>query len=219
MGTDSFVGAPPVDITELVQRYGDLYYALIFVWTFLEGETVVLISGAIARSGAIDLTTLFVAAWGGSFLGDQLYFLIGRRWGHRLLGRFPSWRPRIARALRLIERHATVFVLTFRFVYGVRNVSSFAAGMSSLSWGRFAFLNFVAAGVWAAAFAGGGYLAGEAMHRAFGESAHGVGLVLLAAFLVVAVRLFHKASAEEEAPETEAAPAADPGRGDRNGRP
>ena len=169
-------------ILDLVREYGGLYYAIVFAWTFLEGENFVIFSGVAARQGALDLPTLGACAWAGGFLGDQLYFAVGRRWGRSLLGRFPRLAPGVGRVLGLVRRHSTAFALTFRFAYGVRNVSSFACGMSDIPWIRFAALNFLGAGIWAVAFAGGGYLAGAAFQHLVGDAARGVGLAMLALF-------------------------------------
>jgi membrane protein DedA with SNARE-associated domain len=186
-------------LVDTIKEYGGLYYLLVFVWTFLEGETFVIFSGVAAREGLLDIWLLIACAWSGSFLGDQLYFLIGRRFGGRLLRRFPRMKPGVDKALSLLQRHSTGFILTFRFVYGVRNVSSFAIGMSELSWARFAALNFVAAGIWAFSFAGAGYLAGAAMQHVLGDIATGFGLVMLGAFLIAAVVVLKLSKRRREA--------------------
>lgn len=172
-------------VLDLIREYGSLYYAIVFIWTFLEGETFVIFSGIAARRGALDLETLIACAWMGGFLGDQLYFTVGRRWGKRLIKRYPRLEPGVQRVLGLLEQHSTLFILSFRFIYGVRNVSSLACGMSDISWVRFAILNFIAAGVWAVAFAGGGYLAGAALQHVVGDVAQGIGLTMLAMFLII----------------------------------
>lgn len=65
--------------------------------------------------------------------------------------------------------------------------------MSDIPWARFAALNFVAAGIWAVTFAGGGYLAGAALQHVVGDVVQGVGLAMLGAFLCVGFWLLHKA--------------------------
>ncbi len=176
-------------LVEWIKEYGEFYYVIVFVWTFLEGETFVIFSAVAAREGLLDIYLLIACAWTGSFMGDQLYFFIGRRYGARILKRFPKWKPGVDKALSLLARYSTGFILSFRFIYGVRNVSSFSIGMSELSWPRFAALNFVAAGLWAVSFAGGGYLAGAALQHLLGPLATGVGLGLLATLIVVTLGL------------------------------
>jgi membrane protein DedA with SNARE-associated domain len=192
-----------LDILQLISDYGDLYYAVVFLWTFLEGETFVIFSGVAARQGILDLGTLIACAWAGSFLGDQCYFFIGRRYGARLLARFPRWKGGVDKALSLLARYNAGFILTFRFIYGVRNVSSFAMGLSPIGWPRFAALNFVAAGLWAVSFAGAGYAAGKALEHMLGDIATGFGLFMLGAFLIalwLVPRLARRRAAAAPAP-------------------
>lgn len=184
-----------MNVEELIGQYGDLFYLVTFVWTAFEGETFVLIAGYAASLGYLNLPLLIVCAWLGSFVGDQAYFLLGRRFGPAMLRRFPRWQPGVTRALTLLERYNVGFILSFRFIYGVRNFSSFAIGMSQLSWPRFLFLNFIAAGLWATSFAGGGYLFGEVLKTALGDAAFLVGVVLLACFIGAGVYLMRRQGA------------------------
>jgi len=170
-----------IDVFALIQEWGSLFYVVTFVWAFLEGETFVIFAGAAAHQGLISYWGLTCAAWGGSFAGDQLYFYIGRRWGVSLLERFPKWRPGTETALAWLRKYNTGFILSFRFIYGVRNFSSFAMGMSGLPWPRFFILNFIAAGIWANVFAGGGYVLGEAIS----QFANDLGMVLLGVVVVL----------------------------------
>lgn len=175
------------ELIVLLDQYGHtLFYALTFCWTALEGETFVIVAGYLAHKGLISFPLLLAFAWLGSFSGDQIYFYLGRRYGTRLIKRFPRWRPGTDRALALIERNSSWFILTFRFIYGIRNVSSFAVGMSHVSWRRFCTLNFIAAGLWSFAFAGFGYFAASAARRLFGTAPEQVvtyvGLAVLLVF-------------------------------------
>ena len=88
-------------------------------------------------------------------------------------------------ALGMLRRYDTWFILSFRFIYGVRNFSSFAMGTSGLSWPRFLALNFIAAGIWAVTFAGAGYIVGATFEHLLGDLALGFGLVMLAIFVTV----------------------------------
>jgi membrane protein DedA with SNARE-associated domain len=173
------------DVLELIQAHSLLFYPITVVWTFFEGETFIIVAGYAAHRGLLNMPALIAAAWVGSFAGDQLWFFLGRRYGQHLLRRFPRWLAGVETALGLARRYNTVFILSFRFIYGIRNVSSFALGMSGLQWTRFCVLNLIAAGVWSITFAGSGYLFGEASAAMFGEFAQKFGLVALLALLLV----------------------------------
>jgi membrane protein DedA with SNARE-associated domain len=174
-----------MDIAELIADYGDWFYVVTFVWTFLEGETFVLFAGLAARQDIIRLDLLILFAWLGSFCGDQVYFWVGRRWGNALLQRYPRWTPGVHAALDLLRRYNTWFILSFRFVYGVRNFSSFAMGTSGVAWPRFCILNFIAAGIWAVTFASVGYFVGATFEHLLGDLALVFGLVMLGIFAAV----------------------------------
>jgi len=175
-----------MSLESLLADYG---YWLIFATTFIEGESVVLIAGVAASARHLELPWVIAAAYIGSYLGDQLWFHVGRRYGKRLLQRFPRFQGPANRVFRLLERYDTGFILTFRFVYGVRNVTPFALGMSNVSALRFAVLNCVAAGMWAVTFAGAGYLFGHAVIAIIGDMKAYIGYVLLG-LVVVALALW-----------------------------
>jgi len=174
-----------MDINELLAQNGACFYLIAFVWTFLEGETVIIFAGFAAAQGLIDPMLLLTAAWLGSFSGDQCYFWLGRHFGIRLLDRFPRWRRSVDSALKWLERYDAGFILSFRFIYGVRNVSSFALGLSAVRWDRFLRLNFAAAGLWAASFVAVGYFLGHAFRAVLGDVARSFSLVMLAAFVAI----------------------------------
>lgn len=158
-------------IIDILTNYGWALYPIILGWTFLEGETIVLITGALASEGrfAINVWYLVLFAFLGSFAGDQTYYYIGRRYGTPLLKRWPNLTKRIEWAFHMVRRHETLFILSFRFIYGVRNISPFVIGMAGVGRLKFLLLNMVAALLWANSFAWGGYFLGRALEEVVGE--------------------------------------------------
>ena len=149
-----------INIAEWVQSYG---YVAVAIGTFLEGESVLLIAGAAASRGHLSMPAVIAVAAVASFLGDQLFFLVGRRYGTALLARYPSLQPRAARVTGLLDRHHLPLILSIRFLYGLRIVGPIAIGMSSVSWHRFLLLNGLAAVLWAGLIAGIGYGTGQVL--------------------------------------------------------
>ncbi|MGZ5051009.1 MAG: DedA family protein [Methylobacter sp.] len=148
-------------IQDLIHQYHELFYPITFFWTALEGETFVVFAGLAAQQGALNVWLLFLAAWLGSMCGDQFFFLLGRKFGARILNRFPSLAPGVNRSFGWIDKYAVAFILSYRFMYGLRNVSGIAVGLSRFPWQRFMFWNTVASFIWATAFIGFGYLFGK----------------------------------------------------------
>ncbi len=149
-------------MAEFWAEWGSLAYLGAAIWAFFEGETFVLLAAAAGRAtGLINPWYLMISVWLGSFAGDQVWFTLGRKFGAQAARRFPGAERRLDQALRFLDKYGTVFVLTFRFVYGIRNISSVACGVAGMNWGRFAFWNFIAAGLWAASFVAGGWFLAE----------------------------------------------------------
>lgn len=178
-----------MNIAELLQEYG---YWLILGWTLIEGETIVIIAGVAAAAGHMKLWMIVLVAWLGSYCGDQIYFTIGKRYGPTLLRKFPWAQGPVDRAGRLLKKYDIWFILTFRFLYGVRNVTPPALALAGVPHKRFAFLNFFAAGIWAVSFAGAGYLFGQAFKSVLDDAHKYFGFVILGLFvLAVTWGLYH----------------------------
>jgi membrane protein DedA with SNARE-associated domain len=137
-------------------------YLAVAVFAFLEGETAMLLAGYAAQQGKFDFYLVLLLGFAGAFAGDQLWFHLARRHGGRWLARRPDLVAKATRAKRLLERHATLFILSFRFIYGLRNLGAVAVALSDVPTRRFVVLNAIAALVWAVLVIGAGYLFGEA---------------------------------------------------------
>lgn len=155
-----------IDLHGLVSQYG---YLALFVGTFLEGETILILGGLAAQQGLLELPGVMAAAFAGSLLGDQFAFLIGRKWGRRIISRFPTWQEKIVKIQEKSGRYLDLWMLSFRFFWGLRNPTPFVLAMGNVSQLRFASLNAVGALVWAVVGAGGGYLFGNAMEGVLGD--------------------------------------------------
>lgn len=155
-----------MNLPELIENYG---YWVVFGGTLLEGESVLLLAGFAAYSGLLELHTVIGVATVGSFLGDQLWFLLGRTHGAKLLERFPKYAAPAARAEALLHKYHTPIILAVRFLYGLRTILPFTIGMSSIPTLRFQLLNFAGAVLWASSGAVAGYLFGNAIETFLGD--------------------------------------------------
>jgi membrane protein DedA with SNARE-associated domain len=186
-------------IDELVARWG---YAAILVGTFFEGETVLVLGGALAHRGVLSLPGVMLAAFVGSVAGDQLWFFVGERGGHAALERHPRWQKNMSGVNRWFTRYGSAFVVSFRFLYGLRTVSPLLLGASGYSLRRFVCLNVVGAGLWAASFAALGWGLGAGLRRALGRHAHWDELALVGLVLVtvaaIALRVVRRRSSSSQ---------------------
>lgn len=153
-------------LESLVTSYG---YVALLVGTFLEGETILVLGGVAAKLGYLQLPWVIACAFIGSFLGDQLFFWLGRWKGAALLAKRPAWQQRAARVEPHLLRHQTKLVLSFRFLYGLRTVTPFVIGMSAISARRFFIFNLLGALIWAVVVGGLGFIFGHALEAVLGD--------------------------------------------------
>ena len=153
-------------IESLISQYG---YLAILVGTFLEGETILVLGGLAAHRGLLSLPGVIACAFVGSLASDQLFFFIGRRHGARFVAGRPRLRAGVERVRALVERHQTLLILSFRFLYGLRNVTPLALGMSRVPVWRFALFNVIGAAAWAVAVGALGWFVGSAAKQLLGH--------------------------------------------------
>lgn len=167
-----------------------------FLGLVVPGETAVIVGGVVAHAGALPLWVVMVAAGIGAIAGDQVGFLVGRRFGPGLLRRLPRRlrRPEhIESALRLIAGRGAVAVVLGRWTAAFRALVPGIAGMSQMRRATFTVANVIGGVVWAVLVAGGGYLAG-ASYRVLEQRLGLASGLLLATFagVIIAVVVFHR---------------------------
>ncbi|MGW7681586.1 DedA family protein [Kribbella sp. NPDC054772] len=170
-----------------------------FLGLVVPGETAVIVGGVVAHAGGLPLWAVMVAAAVGAIAGDQVGFLVGRRYGSGVLERLPRRfrRPeQIERTLALIGRRGAVAVVLGRWTAAFRALVPGIAGMSRMQRSHFTVANVVGGTIWAVLVAGGGYLAG-ASYRALEQRlgvVSGVLLGLVVIAIVVALVVHHRRS-------------------------
>jgi membrane protein DedA with SNARE-associated domain len=150
----------------LIAQFG---YFAIFAGTFLEGETVLALGGVAAAYGYLSLPGVIAVAVLGAFCGDQCCFYVGRRYGARVLARYPSIAAKAPRVQALVRRWDAMAVILLRFCYGLRIAGPILIGSCGISPWRIAWFNFIGTLLWAPLVAGIGYVAGQALETWIGR--------------------------------------------------
>lgn len=132
----------------LDQLLNDFGYLALFIGTFLEGETILVLAGVAAAHKYLDIEMVILVAFIGSYFGDQLWYFIGRRYGISLLQKRPKWQKSTDKALLYLRRNPDLWVLTFRFMYGLRTIMPIAIGISNYPPKRYMLLNAIGAVIW-----------------------------------------------------------------------
>jgi membrane protein DedA with SNARE-associated domain len=153
-------------LESFLQTYG---IPAIVLGTLLEGETILVLAGLAANRGYLPLPSVVAAGFVGTFVGDQLYFYLGRHHAGPFLAKWPAWKDRTARAQHFLEQHHVTFILGFRFLYGLRTVSPFAIGMSDVPLHRYVILNSMGGLVWSVVVSLLGYSLGQGAEALLGR--------------------------------------------------
>ena len=155
-----------MNIAGLIERYG---YFAVFIGAVLEGESVVAAASFAAHRGILRLGWVAVAAFLGTFLGDQFYFALGRLNSSFVLARRPAWRQRMHKINEQLMRNQNWVIFVYRFIYGVRAITPFVIGMSPVATWRFVTLCFLGSLVWTALVIAIGYGVGNVSVWFFGH--------------------------------------------------
>jgi membrane protein DedA with SNARE-associated domain len=142
-----------------------LGYTGLALGAFLEGEAVVAMSGFLAHAHYLSVFWVFVIAGLSTFLGDQIFFMLGRRHGDWVINKFPGFGRKVEKAKVIITKHQHIIMAGFRFLYGLRIATLFALGASGIRFKKFFFWNIFNAIVWTTIFVFGGYYFGEVFGR------------------------------------------------------
>ena len=185
----------PTDLAsflEFLRLQGDAAYGLIFAFAASHSLLLTLFAGYASSSGSLNLGTLIVVVWTGSFLGDTIRFWIGRRFGNQCLSPFPRFHRTSQLVVQLVNRYYVWLILFHRYPHGIRGVAGFAYGMSRLPWPTFLAFNFVAAGLWSGVILSAGHAFGQILEKLMSDAFSGFGLLMLIVFLVLSWILSRK---------------------------
>jgi undecaprenyl-diphosphatase len=160
-----------------------------FVGLVVPGETVMLLGGAVAGQGAIDIYVLIAIAWFAAWAGDTTSFFLGRRLGREFVmrhgPRFGIGHERFEKVEDYFGRHGGKTIFIGRFVSLVRAFAPFIAGSSGMRYRAFVPYSILGTGLWASAHILIGYFFSRSIDTAAKYA--GRGAFLLGTLIVVVV--------------------------------
>jgi len=158
-----------------------------FVGLVVPGETVMLLGGAVAGQGAIDIYLLIAIAWFSAWAGDTTSFFLGRRLGREFVmthgPRFGISHERFERVEDYFGRHGGKTIFIGRFISLVRAFAPFIAGSSGMRYRAFVPYSVLGTGLWASAHILIGYFFSRSIETAAKYA--GKGAFLLGTLIVV----------------------------------
>lgn len=194
-------------MTETLHQFIEHYGLLaVFLGCLAEGETVAMLGGFFVHQHIFSAWQTLLAVFAGAFLGDAAFFALGRSFAQSRLVQRISSKPGFNRAHQLVTDHPNIYVLSNRYIYGMRILGGVVAGLSGIATARFLVLNAISATVWATLFCGLGYVFGLGAEEIVGRAllhherllvAFAIGVIVLTAAVAIARGLLHREKARE----------------------
>lgn len=175
----------------LVDWIKDWGYWAVFLGATVEGESVILTASALAAMGYLSIIKVMLVAFLTTVFVDQILFFVGRIYGVSIFDRFPKFKKPSDKAFRLLKRFDTWFILSFRFIYGIRTISPVVIGAANICPSRFIPLNILSAAIWAAVSCLGGYWLGDKMMNFFHSFAEAQKYVFVAVLLLLGLGMIY----------------------------
>jgi len=175
------------DIMPFLQSYGLL---IIFLGVLLEGEITIIIAGILCQQGTLALGETIAVAIIAAFLSDQIWFQLGRRYGQRLLNRFPLLIKHQHKIQPWIQNKSDYIAFGGRFIYGTRIIGYVLLGLHNYSLKRFMLIDSLVTTSWCLLGIALGYFLGTSADSIFGEIKHIEKLLLLMLLLGIGWRWY-----------------------------
>jgi membrane-associated protein len=161
------------DVSDKLEEFSANWWFLlvIFVVALLDSiipivpsETLVIVGGVAAGQGNQPLVLVIACGAVGAFTGDNLAYVLGRRFSDRVDGwadRKVERRARLDAAGRQIKIRGGMLLITARFIPGGRTILTVSSGLTAQPWGWFAIWIAIATTIWATYAASLGFFFGQ----------------------------------------------------------
>jgi membrane protein DedA with SNARE-associated domain len=173
-----------------------------FIGLVVPGETVMLLGGAVAGQGAIDIYLLIAIAWFSAWLGDTTSFFLGRRLGREFVlkhgPRVGIGHERFEKVEDYFGRHGGKTIFIGRWISLVRAFAPFIAGSSGMGYRGFVPYSILGTGLWASLHILVGYFFSRSIETAGHYAARGAFLLATLIVLVVTATIVVRRLREEE---------------------
>jgi membrane protein DedA with SNARE-associated domain len=130
------------------------------------GETALVLAAVLASQGKLQIWLVILIGIASAIIGDNLGYLLGRRFGREVLasrGPFHEHRERAIEAGdRFFEKHGPKAVFVARWIALVRFAAAWLAGINKMRFRDFFFWNALGGITWGITYGLVGYFGGKA---------------------------------------------------------
>lgn len=162
-----------VHLGQIIQNFGSLSYAILFLIVFAEtgfvltpflpGDSLLFAGGMFAALGALNIWVLFFTIWIASFLGDNGNYWVGHYFGEKIVNnhRIPIKQSHIDATNEFFKKHGKKAIFFARFMPIIRTFAPFVAGVGKMPYRKFVLSSFLGGLTWVSTFVFLGYFFGN----------------------------------------------------------
>ncbi|ASG68647.1 membrane protein [Francisella halioticida] len=148
------------EFSNLLIHWGYLAVALA---VFIEGEIFLIMVGIATAASLFSYPLVIIAATLGAIAHDNTIFILSKFIGKKLIQRKASWSYKAKKSSEFLEKYESLAILSIRFLYGLRTVTTLIVGLSKVSKYKFICLDALSSFVWSFIYITLGYLFGYAI--------------------------------------------------------
>ncbi|USO00665.1 MAG: DedA family protein [Alphaproteobacteria bacterium] len=134
------------DVAALISKYG---YLCVFLGSMVEGESIVLTASMLAATGFFSLHKLMILSFLGTCIAEQIFYNVGFFLGKSILHKWHITSKLFNKIGPIILKNEVAYILSCRFIYGIRTVSPFLIGVAKVNPKKYFLLNIIASFIWA----------------------------------------------------------------------
>lgn len=162
-----------MDPKSLIEAFGTVgLFVIVFAESgllagfFLPGDSLLFTAGLLASDGHLNFPLIVTGCFVAAVVGDQVGYVIGRRYGPAIFKR-PNSRffhqKNVDRATAYFAAHGARTVVLARFIPVIRTFTPVVAGVGQMNYRKFVTFNIVGGFLWAVGLTSLGYLIGESV--------------------------------------------------------
>ena len=159
------------------------------------GETALVLAAILASQGKLQIWLVLVIGVSSAIVGDNLGYLLGRRFGREALAARGPLHSHRLRAIEygdgFFERHGPKAVFLGRWIALVRFATAWLAGINRMPFKLFFFWNALGGTTWGVTFGLAGYFGGHAAEKVLARAGF-VGLGVMVVMFVGAAVLVRR---------------------------
>jgi membrane-associated protein len=195
---------------QIIQTYGALTYAILFLiifvetglvfFPFLPGDSLLFAAGAFAAVDSLNVFVLYILLFVAAVLGDTANYWIGYFFGQRIIHdpRIPLDAEHLEKTNRFFEKYGGKTIILARFFPFARTFAPFVAGVGKMDYKKFFSYNVIGGFLWVTIALFAGYFFGNIQFVKENFSVVIIAIILISVVPVMFEVITHKKEQEKK---------------------